>query len=153
VQSDGKVLIGGDFTSFNAVSRNRIARLHADGSLDTGFNSGTGFDGSVFSFALQPDGNVLVGGSFLTVNDVLRPYVARLYGDSLLPLLSIARSGAFAILSWPSSAANFHLHETTDLSLPNSWTPVTEITVTNGDQISVTVQTIAPRKFFRLKSQ
>ena len=150
VQSNGKVLIGGDFTSFNAASRNRIARLNADGSLDTGFNPGTGFDGSVSSIVLQPDGNVVAGGSFLTVNGVLRPYVARLYGDSVLPLLSIARSGAFAILSWPSSPANFQLQETTDLSLFNSWSPVAEAVVTNGAELSVAVPVTAPRKFFRL---
>jgi hypothetical protein len=40
VQSDGRVLIGGDFTTVNGVSRGRIARLNADGSLDTTFGNG-----------------------------------------------------------------------------------------------------------------
>jgi uncharacterized delta-60 repeat protein len=153
VQSNGKVLLGGDFTGFNAVSRNRIARLHADGSLDIGFNPGTGFDGNVSTIMLQPNGDVLAGGSFLTVNGVLRPYVARLHGDSVLPLLSIARSGGFAILSWPSTTANLQLQETTDLTLPDSWSAVAQPAVTNGDQISVTVLISAPRRFFRLERQ
>ena len=38
VQSDGKILIGGDFTTIGGVTRNRIARLNPDGSLDTTFN-------------------------------------------------------------------------------------------------------------------
>jgi hypothetical protein len=43
VQPDGKILIGGDFTSLApnggvSVTRNRIARLNADGTLDTAFN-------------------------------------------------------------------------------------------------------------------
>ena len=42
VQPDGKVLIGGDFTTVNGTNRNGIARLNADGSLDSSFNPGTG---------------------------------------------------------------------------------------------------------------
>jgi hypothetical protein len=35
LQADGKVIIGGDFTVIGSTARNRIARLNADGSLDT----------------------------------------------------------------------------------------------------------------------
>ncbi|MGD9579454.1 MAG: delta-60 repeat domain-containing protein, partial [Syntrophorhabdus sp.] len=38
VQPDGKVLVGGGFTTIGGGTRNYIARLNADGSLDTGFN-------------------------------------------------------------------------------------------------------------------
>ncbi len=84
LQPDGKVLIGGYFTEVNGVSRNRIARLNDDGSLDTTFLNGmTGADrNGVVSVALQPDGRVLVGGGFLSVNSVLSPFIARLYGDA-----------------------------------------------------------------------
>ncbi len=61
-QPDGKVLIGGEFTSYNGVPRNRIARINADGSLDASFNPGSGADGTVNSMALQADGKVVVGG-------------------------------------------------------------------------------------------
>jgi uncharacterized delta-60 repeat protein len=80
LQPDGKVLIGGSFTSFSGTPRNRIARLNANGSLDFSFNPGTGANGNVSSIALQPDGNILIGGDFTIVNGVLRPHVARLYG-------------------------------------------------------------------------
>jgi uncharacterized delta-60 repeat protein len=65
VQPDGKVLVGGWFTSFNGTPRNNIARLNTDGSLDTSFNpvSGLGSAGlNVESLAVQPDQKVLVGG-------------------------------------------------------------------------------------------
>ena len=39
---DGKIIICGDFFVYNGVSRNRIARLNANGSLDVGFDPGTG---------------------------------------------------------------------------------------------------------------
>ena len=42
VQADGKIIIGGQFTTYNGTGRNRIARLNADGSLDSGFDPGTG---------------------------------------------------------------------------------------------------------------
>src|SRR5262249_17717925 len=40
LQTDGKVVIGGNFTRINNTNRNYIARLNADGSLDDGFNPG-----------------------------------------------------------------------------------------------------------------
>ena len=151
LQPDGKVLIGGNFTTINGTNRNRIARLNANGSLDSSFNPGTGADGPVRSIALQPDGKVLIGGDFTTVNGVARPYVARLYGDSA-PSLNIARSNAFVIISWPVTGLNFHLQANTNLSLPNSWSAVTQLATTNANRVSVTVSTTAPRKFFRLTS-
>jgi hypothetical protein len=160
LQSDGKVLIGGDFTTVNGTNRNHIARLNANGSLDSTFNPGTGAEGtdadtiaSVRSIAVQSDGNVLISGHFTTVNGVVRPHVARLYGDSVAPSLTIARSNAFVIISWPVTGLSFQIQENTDLSLPNSWTPASQPAVTNAGQISVTVPTTVGRKFFRLKSQ
>jgi hypothetical protein len=38
LQSDGKIVIGGRFSNFNGSSCNRLARLNADGSLDTVFS-------------------------------------------------------------------------------------------------------------------
>jgi uncharacterized delta-60 repeat protein len=75
-QSDGKVLVAGYFTSFDGISRSRIARLQANGQLDHSFVSNA--DGWVSSIAIQQDGKVLACGSFSTVNGVLRPRVARL---------------------------------------------------------------------------
>jgi uncharacterized delta-60 repeat protein len=66
LQADGKLILGGDFTTVGGESRNRVARLNSDGSLDTNFNpgaTGTSFPG-VYSLCVQPDGKILVGGSF-----------------------------------------------------------------------------------------
>jgi hypothetical protein len=106
----------------------------------------------VRSIALQSDGNVLIGGDFLTVNGVWRPHVARLYGDSA-PLLTIGRANGLVILSWPVTGLNFQLQENTDLALPKSWSPVAQAAVTNGNQVSVTIPTIVGGKFFRLQAQ
>jgi len=85
VQSDGKILIGGDFTTFNGTSRNRFARLNSDGTLDTAFlSTGTGANDQVLALALQSDGKVLVGGAFTSVNSATRNRLARLNTDGTL---------------------------------------------------------------------
>lgn len=68
VQPDGAVLIGGNFSSANGVSRSDIARLNSNGTLDTTFNPGSGFNNQVNALALQSDGNIVVGGNFTTFN-------------------------------------------------------------------------------------
>jgi uncharacterized delta-60 repeat protein len=89
LQSDGKVLIGGVFDFINGVPRKNLPRLNSDGSLDTGFLDGlegvtsAGF-ASVNALAVQPDGKVLIGGAFQTVNDVGRSRIARLNSDGSL---------------------------------------------------------------------
>lgn len=73
LQSDGKVIVGGAFTSYNDVEINRIARLNADGSLDETFLVGEGFNAPVLAMALQSDGKVVVvGGSPATIYWVKR---------------------------------------------------------------------------------
>jgi len=80
LQPDGKVLIAGYFRSVNNTPRSGIARLNPDGSLDTGFQNGmAGADSpGVYSLALQPDGKVLIGGEFASINGVTRYRIARL---------------------------------------------------------------------------
>jgi uncharacterized delta-60 repeat protein len=84
LQPDGKILIGGWFTSYNGTGRNFVARLNADGSLDTGFNPGTGAIDWVYAMALQPDGKILIGGLFTSYNGTPRNRVARLNADGSL---------------------------------------------------------------------
>src|SRR5437773_3167831 len=67
VQPDGKILIGGAFTTLSPnggapVTRNHIARLNPDGTLDPIFNPNA--NNTVLAIALQEDGKILVGGSF-----------------------------------------------------------------------------------------
>ena len=91
VQSDGKILIGGDFTSFNGTSRNRFARLNSDGTLDTSFlSTGNGANDQVFAMALQSDGKVLIGGLFTAVNNAPRNRLARLNADGTLDTAFLA---------------------------------------------------------------
>jgi uncharacterized delta-60 repeat protein len=81
LQSDGKILVGGVFTSYSGVSRNRIIRLNTDGSVDTSFVIGTGFNSIVNTIALQSDGKMLVGGQFTSYSGVSKNYIIRLNDD------------------------------------------------------------------------
>jgi uncharacterized delta-60 repeat protein len=83
LQSDGKILVGGTFTSLNGNTRNRLVRLNSDGTEDTSFysNLGTGFNSSVKRLALQSDGKVLAGGAFISLNGNTRKYLVRLNSD------------------------------------------------------------------------
>jgi uncharacterized delta-60 repeat protein len=93
VQPDGKVVVAGNFNTVNGTNRIGIARLNANGSLDTSFNPGTGAFG-VSSVASQPDGKVLIGGYFAAVNGTNRNNIARLDADGSLDLSFSPGTGA-----------------------------------------------------------
>ncbi|HKP02318.1 MAG TPA: hypothetical protein VJU77_03065 [Chthoniobacterales bacterium] len=97
-QPDGKTLISGDFTTLSPnggipVTRNRIARLNPDGTLDTAFDPNA--NDSVNAMFLQPDGKILIGGYFTQVGGQQRNGVARLNPDgSLDPVFNPNARGA-----------------------------------------------------------
>jgi uncharacterized delta-60 repeat protein len=85
LQADGKIVIGGTFTVFNNVPRNRIARLNSVGSLDQSFDPGSGAGGeAVMATALQDDDRIVIAGSFTSYNDIPRKGIARLNHDGSL---------------------------------------------------------------------
>jgi uncharacterized delta-60 repeat protein len=76
VQSDGKIIVTGNFSKLGGQPHDEIARLNPDGTLDTSFNPGT--LGAVFVLAVQPDGRIVVGGLLSRSN------LARLNPDGTL---------------------------------------------------------------------
>lgn len=69
VQPDGKILVCGQFTLLDGVTRNRIVRLNSDGTVDSSFSGvTTGFNARAIEMALQPDGKIIVGGGFSQYN-------------------------------------------------------------------------------------
>ena len=72
VQPDGKVLLGGEFTTLAPngglpVTRNHIARLNSNGTLDA-FNPNS--NANVYAIAVQTDGKIIVGGHFSGASSV-----------------------------------------------------------------------------------
>ncbi|MBN2147831.1 MAG: putative Ig domain-containing protein [Anaerolineales bacterium] len=99
LQPDGKILIGGDFTTYNGSPVPRLARLNTDGSLDTSFDPGEGPNGSVAAIVIQPDGKILIGGDFTLVDGILRRRVARLESHGTVDALYDSSSGPNALVS------------------------------------------------------
>jgi uncharacterized delta-60 repeat protein len=81
IQSDGKILVGGGFTTFTDTTQNRLIRLNTDGSKDTSFDIGTGFNSSVNSVEIQSNGKIVAGGSFTTFNGINSTYNIVLNSD------------------------------------------------------------------------
>jgi uncharacterized delta-60 repeat protein len=80
-QSDGKIIVGGDFTDFNGNPVNYICRLNPDGRIDDTFNIGTGFSSGVRTIKVQPDDKILVGGNFDEFNGTAINRICRLNSD------------------------------------------------------------------------
>ena len=79
VRPDGKIIIVGSFTSVGGQTRGRIARLNADGTLDTTFNPPGGANAFIYAVLIQPDNKIMIGGEFTGVNfDLNKKYLARL---------------------------------------------------------------------------
>ena len=87
IQSDGKIVIGGQFNWYNNISMNHLARLNSDGSLDNTFNIGSGCGSSVFMTEIQNDGKILISGYFFDYNGTAVNRFARLNSDGSLDLL------------------------------------------------------------------
>ena len=83
-QTDGKIVVGGFFNSFNGASHYNIVRLNPDSTIDPSFNANLGTYGSVRAIHIQPDGKILIAGNFIAVNGIARGGVARLNTDGTL---------------------------------------------------------------------
>ena len=79
---DGRILVGGDFTSIGGQSRLRLARLTTTGAVDATFSASV--SGTVFAIAIQGDGKIVIGGNFISVNSTTVGHVARLNANGTL---------------------------------------------------------------------
>lgn len=84
VQADGKILVAGRFNTFDDRLFSRLVRLNSNGSIDSSFNVGVGFDKFVFAMALQSDNKIVLGGSFLTYNGISQKRIVRLNSNGSL---------------------------------------------------------------------
>lgn len=94
IQKDGNLIVGGDFLSLNGIPVSYLTRLSPDGSIDETFNTGTGFNGKIYSSFLQEDGKIIVGGSFTTYNGINAGRIIRLNKDGSYDASFITTIGA-----------------------------------------------------------
>nr|WP_294859110.1 T9SS type A sorting domain-containing protein [uncultured Fluviicola sp.] len=72
--ANGKIAIGGDFTSYNNIPCNRFCILNPDGTLDPNYIVGSGFSDAVYAISSDATGNIYVGGNFNTYKGITSPY-------------------------------------------------------------------------------
>jgi uncharacterized delta-60 repeat protein len=92
-QTDGKVLVGGFFTSYSGSSANNIVRINTNGTIDSTFNIGTGFNSGIVSLQIQPDDKIIDAGYFTTYNGSATPYLIRLNSDGTKDTTFISSAG------------------------------------------------------------
>lgn len=133
-QSDGKILVGGSFTAYKGVTVNRLARLFPDGTLDTDFTFGTGFNNTVYCTKVLSDGRIAVGGAFTQCNGVTVNRIVILNPEGTIhttmtgangSIISIASNGdyliaggAFSTFNGASSNRIVSFHNTTGVINP-----------------------------------
>ena len=93
LQSDGKIIAVGSFTTVNGYSRNGIVRLNSNGTIDTGFNPGSGFDKTAYAVKIQSNGKILVGGAFTTYNGNTRNSIVSINSDGSIDTTVTFSSG------------------------------------------------------------
>ena len=89
LQADGKIIAGGYFGSYASTYKNYITRINSDGTVDTSFHIGAGFNNEVSTIALQSDGKIIVGGYFnyYDNNDLFGGRIVRLNTDGSIDTL------------------------------------------------------------------
>jgi len=150
LQADGKILLGGSFSELDAnpvatsttstgtvtaitppTTRNGLARLNPDGSLDTNFNPNVSMPGTIYTMDVNPtNGQIVVGGIFSSVGGTARTNVARINSDGSLDSgFSAAVNGVVdKVLFYP---LNTTLKNSAGASLANAFLAVGAFTAVN----------------------
>jgi uncharacterized delta-60 repeat protein len=81
LQSNGSIIVAGSFTKYNGVTANRVVRLLPSGTVDTDFVIGLGASGVVEEVQIQPDGKIILSGSFDFFNGISNSKIIRLNAD------------------------------------------------------------------------
>ncbi|PXY44922.1 T9SS type A sorting domain-containing protein [Flavobacterium hydrophilum] len=103
-QSDGKIVVGGDFTSYEESSQKKLIRFNTDGTKDKNFDIGKGFTTSatsgsncrVLTVTEQSDGKLLIGGTFGTYQGKEYPALIRLNANGTPDTTFNTGSGLYA---------------------------------------------------------
>ena len=96
---NGQILVAGQFSNVNGKTYNKLARLNADGSVDSSFHPS--FDDRTTIVKSQPDGKILVGGDFENVSGTAAKHIVRLNYDG-----SVDPTFTPQVTTMPSGFAN-----------------------------------------------
>lgn len=150
--TDGKLVLGGSFTTVSGRSSKNVVRLNSDGSFDPAFVLGTGPNDDVTSVFVQPDGKVLVSGYFTQFSGFARNRIARLnqdgsldqtfnpnFGTSFVRVVALQNDGRLIVAggfsTFGGSIRNGLVRLNSDGTLDPTFDP--GVGFTNGAQVSV----------------
>lgn len=128
-QNDGRLVVGGDFSLAGGKPRDHVVRLTPDGKLDPSFDPALSINDTVRDVEVQPDGKIVIAGSFTLVNGVPRGGVARLNGleeaDATFQIITASIKASDLRITFESQpGATYTLFGTSDLTPPVMWAPV-----------------------------
>jgi gliding motility-associated-like protein/uncharacterized delta-60 repeat protein len=103
--ADGKILVGGEFTSYNDALRNRLLVLNTDGSLDCTFDPLGGPSDQLLDVAVQADKKILIVGSLTTYDGTSRNAFARVNGITASCVPAIQRAALIALYNSTNGAS------------------------------------------------
>jgi len=150
LQSNGKVVAGGAFTSFGGSPAGHYIRLLTNGTPDLAFDASIGANGPVYGVAAGR-GRIAIGGDFTTVNGMSRVGVALLRADPPAPRFteSAAVPPQFVAEVESEPGVTYVLEATTDFLI---WTPISTNTA-SGLTLPVVDADAAlyPERFYRLR--
>jgi uncharacterized delta-60 repeat protein len=150
IQRDGKVLVGGDFGSYNGQTKSGVARVNPNGTLDPAFDVGAGANAPAAAIALQEDGKVLVVGRFSSFNTVPRNGVVRLKGDpapARLDPTGWVAGGQFQLTFFGEYQAHYAIERSSNLV---DWVSMTNLTASSNSVPILDPQTSpVPKQFYR----
>jgi hypothetical protein len=121
-----------------------------NGAVGIGATVGTGSPGQFISPFQGKIDEISIYNRALTASEVQAIYEAGNAGMCFAPVLKVAQSGQNVVLSWPAAAADFGLQKGVDFLAPASWARIFPDSVTNNDQITVTLPASEQSKFYRL---
>jgi uncharacterized delta-60 repeat protein len=95
IQTDDKIILGGDSETFNGQPMTGVIRLNADGTYDSSYNNNLIVGGDISDIKLQPDGKILIGGNISTISG--NPYgnLVRLTSNGNLDTTFLASPSGF----------------------------------------------------------
>jgi len=135
ILQDGAALVAGNFTTYGGSSRQSVARIRADGTLDEGYHTGVGANNSVSSLLLQGDGGVIVGGKFSRFDGAVRNALCRLKAPPIPPRLNIVAQVEYPwiqTLMYGESGTRYSLQASTNLV---DWLEITNFVAASGKVI------------------
>jgi len=152
VQSDGKILLGGNFNTVNGTIQKYIARLNSNGSLDGRFNlGGAGATDVIYAIALQPDGKVLIGGGFTEFNGTPRSGIARLQNPP--ELINPAFTNSTFTVSVATLAGKSYTLEFKNSLADSTWTGLPAVAGDGTVKTLVDSSATVPRRYYRVNLQ